>query len=53
MQYIECNLYYIGTSPVVWNDLKKGKHTVIIKARCLVGGNTVSSKRLKLEFQVR
>ena len=37
---------------MVWNNLKKGKHTVMIKAKCVVGGNTVSSKILKLEFQV-
>ena len=38
---------------MVWNDLKKGKHTVIVKASCVVGGITVSSKRLKIEFKVR
>ena len=46
-------LFYVGTSPVVWRNLKKGKHTATVKASCVVDGISMSSTKLKFEFQVR
>ena len=51
--YVYILYYYVGTSPKVWNNLTTGKHTVTVKASCVIGGTTFSSTRLKIEFQVR
>ena len=45
--------FIIGTSPLVWTNLRKGRHTVTVKASCVVGGVAISSTRLRMEFQVR
>ena len=43
---------YIGESPLVWKDLSKGNHTVIVRGLCLNNGST-KTRRMKMRFQVR
>lgn len=43
---------YLGESPMVWKNLKKGKHTVIVRARCLDNMSSVTKKR-KFQFRIR
>ena len=42
----------LGTSPMKWNTLDKGNHTVIVKASCITDGITLSSVMLNIEFQI-
>ena len=41
--------HFIGTNPVIWRDLKKGSHTVIVRAGC---GIPISSAKIKIDFKV-
>ena len=41
-----------GTSPVLWNDLKNGAHTVTVKSSCNIEGNQFSNEDMKIQFQI-
>ena len=38
-------IIYVGTSPMVWRNMNKGAHTVIVRANCVSNGVTVSTKK--------
>ena len=48
-----CLMHYVGTSPVRWNNLSSGKHSVIVRAKCLIDGVAYSSTSIRFEFRVR
>ena len=54
--YVYVIIYHVnllGTSPVTWNQLKNGKHSVTVRARCIIDGIVYSATRIKIEFRVR
>ena len=49
--YYLCNL---GMSPVVWRNLSRGKHTVVIRAFCTNDdGIQTSTVKRKIKFRVQ
>lgn len=42
--YIHNN--YVGTSPMIWKDIKKGAHTITVQAYCPNGKKMSITKRM-------
>ena len=42
----------IGESPLIWEDMAKGNHTIIVSGLCL-SNRSSKTRRKKIRFQVR
>ena len=49
--YTNCIFMYLGKSPVVWKNLRKGRHSVTVKALC-INNKSVVIRRKKFKFKV-